>query len=243
MPKSNTIIDDGFGKPYRAPSGNTTGDSIPANGSAEPERRVTPDDGFTFISPVDFERTAAEPRSERIERPTAIDPGTGSGNPDNIDAPRRRGRPVGSTNRQKPSPVSSLKDALMMGNVFLMSLLSADEDWAADELEAKRIADATEKLASFYTSAVDPKKMAWAEFLLAVGAYAGPRVLNQRAKSKRGKFTPDKPRPTLVPPLPKQDAAQPLQPAPPKPGLKPLNEMTPSEIFGFEPPSMIVSES
>jgi len=129
-----------------------------------------------------------------------------------------------------------------------MSLLSADEDWAADEIEAKRIADATEKLASFYTSAIDPKKMAWAEWIMAVGAFAGPRIINQRRKSKTGKFTPDRPSagPSLVPPSPpKQEATRttPTPQPPPKPGLKPINEMTPSEVFGFEPPSSSISET
>src|SRR5690348_1479992 len=166
MPKSNTVIDDGFSKPYVEPKRNETGVTESSSRIAEPSGRPERVDGLAFISPIDFERTPNEHRTERTAERTD-DGATGD---TFSESPKRRGRPLGSKNSPKPASVSSLKDALMMGNVFLMSLLSADEDWAADEIEAKRIADATEKLASFYTSAIDPKKMAWAEWIMAVGA-------------------------------------------------------------------------
>ena len=94
-----------------------------------------------------------------------------------------------------------------------------------DQEESKKLADAVQKVAGFYSVAFDPKKVAIVELAAVCGMIYGPRIMAWRIDRKKKAPAP---RVTEMP-RPAQAPAQPVQ-APARGGAGGL--YTPSQVFG-----------
>lgn len=175
--------------------GGMQGDDHESEGrTAEPERSAE-SSGIPILNPIELESPSGEPR-------------------------RRRGRPKGSTKGPvQVSPDLTDTSGLIVGaHLFLAGLLNVPE-LEIDEQEAELFSRKAQKLLSLYVVKLDERKVAWGEFLLALGGIYGPRVV---AVYKRSSSRPAPvAAPTPIRPQPQQQTA----PAPPP---------SPSSIFGHQ---------
>jgi hypothetical protein len=236
MQPTNGNVIVGFDEPYHGDAKSPSG-SEDANGAIQtPERKIEHIAGIPSIDPFDIPEVITG--TDSFDRP-----GTRDYRPTDSGQPKRRGRPVGSKNRnQGTSEPRRLQDSLADLEALLLSLhfmgakiLEAPE-WELDEAEAKKLADGIKEVAKHYSVSIDPKKMVLGQLAFAMAGIYGPRLVVTFRKQKT-----DKPKATVLPfPQPQAapsqaqtsqpQSAAPQQPRQNGPVQKPLSQMTPSEL-------------
>lgn len=124
---------------------------------------------------------------------TVIDPvgaigggGNGSGNP---EPKRGRGRPRGpgtagkSAKKAAQIDINGLEKILLSAHAFLAAI-SKTPEIVIDETEAKALADGAAKVARHYNIIISEKSQDWANFIMALAAVYGTRLVAM-AKTKR----------------------------------------------------------
>lgn len=219
MAKDKLNFTDGF----EFPAGPARTDArIEPTREPEPvgENRPTEPNSFETFSPFEFEPAGTDPEP----------------------APRRRGRPAGSTNRktaQASGAVAHL-DGLLYSVYYGASRMFDAPEFELSETAAKQYANSITKVLEQYEKTIDPRKSAIAELCICIGAIHAPMVKAYAARKKAESG------PRLVKPEPKEPPTPIRQtvnapPAPPQPmrtssgptvpwSSKPLTEMSPSEL-------------
>jgi hypothetical protein len=146
--------------------GASVGSTEPQGGTSEPQG--TPDRiaGFSTVSPID-----------------AIDGVDSSG-------AKRRGRPPGAKNRTGPTETkkttdltADLEGLILSFNLGIAAFLAAPEFESIDKEKNKAVADSIRNLAALYSRTLNPKTVAWMNFIMAAGSAYGPPIY---FASKRG---------------------------------------------------------
>lgn len=174
---------------------------------------------------------------------------TGNAEPE----PKRRGRPPGTKNRTGsgatatgtetktpvPNLASTIENAIWTLSVFASRNLEAPE-LSLSKQQAADIQEATLNVAKFYNHTPDPKMVAWFNLATVLGFTFYPKIIAVRDRKRQEK----KNTPKVVQMSPQQAAnsaktngAAAPQTAKPTIGAKPISEYSPSELFGFEPPT------
>jgi len=138
----------------------------------------------------------------------------------------RRGRPRGSRNAEKETSIRlekiGLEDLLFSLHLMGANILNSP-NLALDKEESAKLAGAVQKVASYYSVAFDPKKVALFELAAVCGSIYGPRILAWRIERKTKKQTVARP----VTEMPKKDA-----PAPEPKRAAVSGLYSPSQAFG-----------
>jgi hypothetical protein len=150
---------------------------------------------------------AAFPLIDPLDIPASAGSGDDGGA---SDQPRkRRGRKPGGHNRTKEAEAvqnlsSLLKiEKILVASAFFLSNIAASPELVMEPEQAKDIREAIEELARLYPIGISEKKVAWTNFIFAVGGWAGPGLI---AIYKRPR--PAGPR---VVPQPIREAAKPAE--------------------------------
>lgn len=125
----------------------------------------------------------------------AIQPaGTGAApavSPGAIEPKRKRGRPPGSKNAARDlnasKPVSIPVDAISATLFSLHAMAAAalkTPEFAIEESEAKKIAEASAKVAAHYNVVANPKTVDWCNLAVTLGMVYGTRFMALRARAK-----------------------------------------------------------
>jgi len=188
MSKSTAIIDDaGFNKLYTGgKSATDTRHTEPPSGNPQPERSTERVAGFDTVSPFDIIGGTGDG--------SANDRGDSTGD----NAPKRRGRPPGSKNRETVSKnLANLEDILFTVHLSLAQFTF--EELALDESEAKAQADAYRELAKYYNFYIDPKKMAMIQLAAVLGKHYGTRAVAIYSRLKAEAEVKAKSKPAAIP--------------------------------------------
>jgi hypothetical protein len=147
-----------------------------------------------------------------------------------FEPPRRRGRPPGSVSRKTEkisgTLIPDLERLLFSANLMLAAICKTPE-LEIDKQEAQLVAEAVKELAKHYPVGMDPKKIAWANLIAALGTVYGPRVMVIWQK-------PGKPR-AVVQEIPRGDTERAAKSQAVNRERK-ISEMSPSDLFGFNSP-------
>lgn len=108
------------------------------------------------------------------------------------DAPRKRGRPAGSTSksatREKAAPTTlkGIEKILFSMHTMVAGFVDIPEIEISKD-ESTMMAEAIAEVASHYNATLDPKALAWFGFAGAMGAVYGPRVAAFRMRKSMEK--------------------------------------------------------
>jgi len=181
----------------------------PSGGSQEPERV----NGFPTINPLDIGATYG-----------GTEPGTGDGG---TGIGKRRGRPPGSRNKPRTEEnsggvIGNIED-MLMGCHGMLAMWTNTPEMELERSEAKQFSKAIQDVSKFYTQAIDPKKMAWAQLIFIAGGIYGTRyaaISKRHENEKRNRAMPG----TSANPAPKMNGKPPET----KPGAPATN---PSQLW------------
>lgn len=138
--------------------------------------------------------------------PITIDPatiggddGTGSSGNDSAgtgtdksgDAPKRRGRPRGSTNRangktDQKIDISSL-EVLLFSTHQMLAAVTKTPEFAIEESEAKQLATAAANVARHYDMGATQKTLDWSNLIQCLALIYGSRIYAVRVRKKQEK--------------------------------------------------------
>ena len=114
---------------------------------------------------------------------TDSDAGTGNGDGEPTDtgnAPRKRGRKPGSTNKPRTEKASASSVIGIEKLLFSIHAIAAaglkTPELELDDSEAKLLAQAATSVADHYNVTVDPKIVAWVGLIGVAGSIYGPRL-------------------------------------------------------------------
>ena len=231
--------DAGLGKPSRKRRGADI--SVPGAIDGIAESPGGKPESASGVESSAGERSAF-PVIDPLDIPADAGSGDGSGS---ADQPRkRRGRKPGGHNKSKETEaVSNLSSLLkiekiLISSAFFLSNIAAAPELLMEPEQAQDIREAIEELARLYPIGISEKKVAWTNFIFAVGGWAGPGLV---AMYKR----PSKPRPMVVPTPIRDQKERTTAPAEDHPsgmvnglaspitgvGLDPASAKTPSQMW------------
>lgn len=141
-----------------------------------------------------------------VDAPTSDDAGTGdsgTGSPVG-DAPKRRGRKPGSTNRKASVQVNITGlEKILYSSHLMIAAFTKSAELAITEDEAKSLADAAQNVASFYNVGATQKQVAWVNLATTMGFIYGPRFVAMYRNAPVKTPKPVTPKPFEVPrPMP-----------------------------------------
>lgn len=213
-------------------------------GTGSPAERKQSDvgssEGIPTIKPLDFSFTGTEqPEPKRRRRPRGVNKSSGGTTE------------TGSqTEKAVPNLATTLQDGIWTLCVFASRNFDAPE-LAITRQQAADIQEATLNVVKFYNQTPDPKVLAWFNLAVVIGFTFYPKVtaVRDRKRAQR-KMNPGHGSVVGVTPINRPGtpghgsvaggpvAARPNgAPAPVTPAAgKPLDQYSPSELFGFEPP-------
>lgn len=187
----------------------------------------------------------------------SIDPaaltGAGSAGTDRSDdAPRRRGRKPGSTNKAKVSSATlSNLETILLSTSLGLAVVAENKYVALDDGEAKALADGIRGVARHYPllAGRSEKFQDWANLIIVAGTVVGSKVARARQETQQPTRAAVAPPPTVSAPVPRSPSATvhpipsppmpriPAQPAPGQGGYtRPLDNVV-SALFSVEVPN------
>jgi hypothetical protein len=159
-----------------------------SNGKVDSDGR-NPGDPGTTDPPTDT-GTATDPGPDSSSGSDYTVPGN-IGATASVDAPRKRGRPRGSTtvNRKATQATAANLEALLYSLHLMGASFLKMPEFAITEAEAKNLADATERVTALYDlSLLSEKTVAWIHLtIIAAGTY-GPRYVAVSTRKKEAKI-------------------------------------------------------
>lgn len=199
-----------------------------SGGAANSEQSDAGAKGIPTIKPLEFAFSGTEqPATPRIKRKYTRRASGGS-----TEA-------GGETQKTVPNITASIEEAIWTACLMGANMAHAPEFEITHE-EAKQIDVAVKNLSKFYNQTFDPKHIAWFQLCTVLGGTFYPRTISYRDRKKREA----KPNVTPINRAPQQ-AAAPQQKVNGAPAPQQANptvtadgkpDLSPTGIFGFDPP-------